>query len=409
MYSGYAMSTEFIKDSQKNFTAALLVLSVFVFESATNLFLPSLPSIQHFFHVSAEYVQHTLSAYLLGFAFLGILSGPISDAIGRRPVMTFGLSLFLLGSFFSYVFATESLNMLILSRFFQGLGAGVATVLVFATMKDMFDNIKCARMMSLMGIVIATAPMISPLIGSSIAEMRNWLTLFSIMLASAILVFSIYACFGKETLHQKKPLNLKIIFKNYGSVIRHPPAMAYIFISMLLYGALFAWIIHAPFFFREVFHLSAFEYALFAACGPIFYMTGAFANYLMLPRVGISGMIIVGLFTASTGAAVLFFLNFIEAPSLGQYLGAFLTFNAGLAPVFSNTGTMAVSLSGDKRGSASALLATFEQAFAACTTYLVSLGSAYSILPASLIILASMVTASGLYFYVRKIFKETEI
>lgn len=394
---------------QNNFTAALLVLAVFLFESATSLFLPSLPSIQDFFKVSAQHVQNTLSAYLLGFALLGIIAGPISDAVGRRPLMIFGLILFLAGSFFSYVFANESLNMLILSRFFQGLGAGVATVLVFATLKDMFDDLKCAQMMSLMGIIIATAPMISPLIGGTIAEISHWMTLFSIMLGGALLVFVVYFFMGRETLIHKKNLNLPSILKNYRVLFSHKSVMGYIIISTLLYGALFAWIVHAPFFFCAVFHLSTLEYALFAACGPIFYMIGAFINYILLPRMGIPSMIVVGLVAASVGALCVLVLSLSQTPSLGLYLGAFLAFNAGLAPVFSNAGTMAISMSEDNRGSASALLAAFEQAFAAFTTFLVGLGSAQSILPASMIMVIAMVVASGIFIRIRKIPKQAEV
>lgn len=398
-----------MSNMNKNFIAGLLVLSVVLFESATNIFLPALPSIQEFFKESVQHVQMTLSVYLLGFALLGVIAGPISDAIGRKPVIVFGLGLFLLGSFFSYIFADESLNMLITARFFQGLGAGVATVLVIASIKDMFDEIKCARMLSLMGMVIATAPMIAPLVGGAIAEVSHWMVLFSLMFYGAAVVFVIYLISGKETNQHKKKLNLNFIWKNYRAVLANPNAMRYIIISMLLYGALFAWVFQAPFFFEEEFQLGAFDYALFAACGPLAYMSGSFFNYKCLPKFGFYGMITIGLIAATVGASVLLILCLFKIHSLGFYLGGFLSFNAGLAPVFSNSSTKSVSLVDDKRGAASALLATFEQSFAAFTTYSVGLFNSANILPAVVIMFIALILAVLLFRSISESTKKSAI
>jgi DHA1 family bicyclomycin/chloramphenicol resistance-like MFS transporter len=142
------------------FVPVLLILIIAVSEMATAIYTPSLGLVAEFFGVSQAIVQWTVSINLLGLAMSGPFYGPLSDCFGRRNVLRIGMVLFLLGSLAS-TFAM-SINVLLMARFVQGLGAGVAVVVAFAVVRDLFDEQSSARVLSFMGMAIALSPALHP-------------------------------------------------------------------------------------------------------------------------------------------------------------------------------------------------------------------------------------------------------
>src|SRR5476649_649095 len=120
------MKTKMNSLSLHRLTPILLMFAVLAFEMSTDLYLPSLPEIAQFFSVPDAAAQTTLSAYLLGFSLLGLVAGPLSDTIGRRPVILGSMSVFALGSICCWI--APSMTSLILARFMQGIGAGMTMV-----------------------------------------------------------------------------------------------------------------------------------------------------------------------------------------------------------------------------------------------------------------------------------------
>ena len=135
------MTTKMHSLSLHRLTPILLMFAVLSFEMSTDLYVPSLPEMGSYFHVSDAAVQTTISAYLLGFALLGLLAGPLSDRLGRRPVMIGCMAVFSLGSIACWL--APSMSSLIASRFIQGLGAGMSMVVSTAILKDIYDEKIC--------------------------------------------------------------------------------------------------------------------------------------------------------------------------------------------------------------------------------------------------------------------------
>ncbi len=105
---------------------------------STDMYLPSLPSIQQHFGATTGQVQWTLSAYLLGFALGQVFYGPLSDRRGRKRVMLVGLTLYAVANFASAL--APSLEVLIGARFVQGLGAAGPLVLARAIVRDLYEG-----------------------------------------------------------------------------------------------------------------------------------------------------------------------------------------------------------------------------------------------------------------------------
>ena len=115
-------------------TPILLMFAVLAFEMSTDIYLPSLPEMGRYFSVPDAFAQTTLSAYLLGFALLGLIAGPLSDSVGRRPIILGSMGIFALGSIFCWIAPT--MTSLLIARFATGIGAGMAMVVSTAILKD---------------------------------------------------------------------------------------------------------------------------------------------------------------------------------------------------------------------------------------------------------------------------------
>lgn len=124
---------------------------------ATDMYLPSLPAIANGFSVSAGAAQRTLTSFMAGFSIGMLLYGPLSDAYGRRPVLLGGIALFTLASVGCVV--AGSIDMLIVVRFLQALGAGAASVLARAIARDAHEPSDAAKVLSMVAIVTAVGPL----------------------------------------------------------------------------------------------------------------------------------------------------------------------------------------------------------------------------------------------------------
>src|SRR5690349_5338040 len=143
-------------------TALLALLTAFG-PVSTDMYLPSLPDIGRVLSASPAEVQLTLSAYLIGFAIGQITYGPFSDRYGRRPVLLIALALFCAGSLVCAV--SPRIDVLIAARTLQALGGAGAIVIARAIVRDLYAGARAGRELSLMGSIMAIAPIVAPLIG----------------------------------------------------------------------------------------------------------------------------------------------------------------------------------------------------------------------------------------------------
>src|SRR5438132_272511 len=132
---------------------------------AIDMYLPALPTLATEFSVDAARVQHTLSAYLLGLAVGQLAFGPIADRYGRKPPLVGGLVVFTLASVGCLLAGT--IGHFVVLRFAQALGGASGMVVIRAVIRDKFDEIQSARVLSLMMLVMGAAPILAPLGGGA--------------------------------------------------------------------------------------------------------------------------------------------------------------------------------------------------------------------------------------------------
>jgi DHA1 family multidrug/chloramphenicol efflux transport protein-like MFS transporter len=258
--------------------ACFLVLYEFLTYIANDMIMPAMPSVVKQFHAPESWIATSLTAYILGGASLQLFLGPISDAIGRRPVMRLGTILFFI--FTILIIFSDNISHFMFARFFQGMGLCFIAVIGYATIQEIFGEGDAIRLIAMMANVSIIAPLIGPLIGAVVVHYTSWHYIYIVIaFFSLIAAWGIYQ-FMPETLgqtthaghtYQPTPLSLRSVFNQYKALISNKIFMSYTFALGFIAGPCISWIALSPLMVITQSHYSIFVYAilqipLFGAC-----------------------------------------------------------------------------------------------------------------------------------------------
>lgn len=179
--------------------------------------IPSFPSIMNHFDATEAQVQTTLSANFFAFCVSGLFYGPLSESLGRRGLMVFGATLFLIGAV-GCVFSF-SINQLIFWRFVQGLGTSSGIILGFAMISDRYQGSEAAQKISLVNAFCTIFMATAPVIGGVLIHYFTWRTNFSAIAIIGVITWFSLIFFLPETKQEKEPLRIGGIFGDYFKVI----------------------------------------------------------------------------------------------------------------------------------------------------------------------------------------------
>lgn len=228
---------------------------------AIDAYLPAMAALADDVGASIHHTELSLSTFLAGFALGQLVFGPISDRVGRKPVLLGGLVVFLLASL--AITTVGSLGELLAWRFVQALGGGATVVNSAAIVRDCFKGSEAAKVMSTMAIIMLMAPLVAPVVGSGLLYLADWWLIFVFLAA--------YAGFLMWLLGTKLPetrppggsaATLVTVLANYVSVLRDRNAMGFIAAASMSFAGLFAFVTASPFLYLEHFGLTPSLYPL---------------------------------------------------------------------------------------------------------------------------------------------------
>ena len=164
---------------------------------AIDMYLPALPTIAADLHASTAATQMTLMTFFVSFGVCQIAYGPVSDMVGRKPPLYFGIAIFALGSVGCGL--SPSIGWLIFFRFIQGVGAASVAVIPRAVIRDLHTGVEATRLMSLVMLVFSVSPILAPLTGSALIVPFGWRAVFVAVTNAAILALLLLATVFPET------------------------------------------------------------------------------------------------------------------------------------------------------------------------------------------------------------------
>ncbi len=224
----------------------ILGLLAMLMPLSIDMYLPALPVIAAQYNVPDGSAQMTLSTYILGFALGQLLYGPMADSLGRKPVILGGTLVFAAAAVACAL--SQTVDMLIVMRFFHGLAAAAASVVINALMRDIYPKDEFSRMMSFVMLVTTIAPLVAPMVGGAVLVWFSWHAIFWILALVALLASLMIGLFIRETLpaERRQPFHLRTTLGNFATLFRHKRVLSYMLASGFSFAGMFSSLAPVP-------------------------------------------------------------------------------------------------------------------------------------------------------------------
>jgi DHA1 family bicyclomycin/chloramphenicol resistance-like MFS transporter len=328
-----------------------LILLAGISALAMNIFLPSLPGMTAYFDTEYGLIQLSVALYLAVNAGLQVIMGPISDRIGRRPVILGGMGIFLLATL-GCIFAPNILIFLTF-RMIQATVV-VAMVLSRAVVRDMVPEAQAASMIGYVTMGMAVVPMIGPAIGGVLDQVFGWKANFwALFILGAGVFWLTWRDLGETAPLSGRSLTQQ--FREYPELLTSPRFWGYSMAAALASGAFFAYLGGAPFVGDRVFGLDPATLGLYFGAPAIGYFAGNFISGRFSVRIGINRMVLWGtLFNAGgIGLNLLLFYAGLGTPL--TFFGLMTLMGLGNGMLIPNATAGALSVRPHLAGTASGL------------------------------------------------------
>jgi len=273
---------------------------------STDFYLPSLPEIARVMQTDVAGAQATLSSFLFGFAAGQIFWGPLSDRLGRKPILLAGLGLFSVATL-ACAFA-PSIEALTLARALQALGASGPIVLGRAMVRDLYDGVRAGRELARMGMFMGLVPAVAPVIGGVLQTAFGWRSTFLASLAFGFALILVIVTVMPETLRARSPQPLSpiAIFRGFGVLLRNRAFRVYVALTALAYAGLFAFISGSSFVLIGIYGLTPVQFGFSFGFGVLGFILGTILAQRLVGRRGMDSVIGIGVaYLAGGGLAML--------------------------------------------------------------------------------------------------------
>ncbi len=316
-----------------------------------NIHLPSLPSMTEYFQTDYRLMQLSVALYLAGNAVVQILVGPISDQMGRRPVIMGSIVLFLLATL-GCIYAPTA-EIVLMFRIAQ-TAVAATMVLSRAAVRDMFDTDQAASMIGYVTMGMAVVPMLGPAVGGFLDQWLGWQANFWLLFLVAAATLAItFVDFGETAGRSGKTLLAQ--FREYPELLRSPRFWGYSLASGLASGAFFAYLGGAPFVGTQIYGLSAAALGVWFAAPAIGYFVGNFISGRFSTRIGVNRMVLWGCLINGGGVLLSLMIALAGADSVYSFFGLMCFVGLGNGMSIPNATAGAISVRPHLAGTASGL------------------------------------------------------
>ena len=369
-----------------------------------DMYLPSLPDIARSLQAPVLNVQLTISSYLFGFAVGQIFYGPVSDRLGRKPVLLVALVLYAAATVACA--SAQSVHELIAARFIQALGGAGSIVLARAVVRDIYSGARAGRELSLMGSITAFAPIVAPMIGGVLQTVFGWRAIFVLLVLFAGVSGAAAALLLPETLKESPAGRFSFagMGELYRSVLVHRGFLANLGILTTTFVGLFAWVSGAPIVMQgSVYGLSPLVFGVTFAIGAAGYMVGAYISARIVIRLGLDRTMGIGCATLAIGGLIMAAVVALGLTNVLWFVGAMTIYLAGLGFALPTAMAGALTPFPDRAGTASSLMGFAQQSSAAIAAGCIGLYLGHSAWPVAAVVSTMGCTAFVVWALTRRV------
>lgn len=341
--------------SSREFTILMALLMSIVAISIDAL-LPALGIIGSELQVTdPNHAQLVIGFLFAGMAVGQLIAGPMSDALGRKPILFTGIMLYLVGSVYCYI--ATSFDGLLLGRAIQGLGVAGPYVTATSVVRDKYAGRDMARVMSLIMMIFILVPAIAPSIGQAILHIAPWRSIFLLYIGYAIAIGIWIALRLEETLPPAKRIALKGIafYEGFREVTSNRTTVSYMVAMGLCFGSFIGYLGASQQIFQDQFGVGE-DFALYFGGLALVLGVASLANSKFVGKYGMRYICTRAMGAIVVASAAFYALHYVTPITLWMFVGyaAVLFFAFGL--MFGNLNAIAMEPMGHIAGMASAIM-----------------------------------------------------
>lgn len=263
---------------------------------------PAYVQMREDFGVGSAAMQQVVSVYMLAFAAMSLFHGPLSDAVGRKPVMVTGAAVYTLASVGAAL--APSLPVLLVCRALQGVSAGAGTIVSRTVVRDLFEGAQAQRLMSAVAMIFGIGPALAPVVGGWLLQIGPWPVVFWFLavFGASIAVLVLVLLPESHPPEHRTPLRPGVVLGNLGRALRHRRFLVLTGASAFSFGAQFLYIAGAPILVVDILGLGEQDFWVVFVPMVGAMVTGSFANGRLAGRLPGHRLIGIGQGIALTGA-----------------------------------------------------------------------------------------------------------
>jgi DHA1 family bicyclomycin/chloramphenicol resistance-like MFS transporter len=243
------------------------------------LFLPALPQIATHYDVTPGTAALTVTTYLVSFAFGVLLSGPLADRYGRRPILIGGVALSGLAALTCYFAPT--MGWFVVARVVQGATGGAGITVSRASVGDLFEERELARMYAVLTMALVLGTALAPFVGGVITRHIGWQYGFLFLSgAAAVIAVACYAWLPETRSANIRAHSLAVLGRESRALLSRPLFVGYVVQAALIYALFFVFASLAPFVMTHVLGMPEDSFGLYY----LFLASGFFIGNLLVSR-----------------------------------------------------------------------------------------------------------------------------
>jgi len=378
--------------------AALVLMLVILPVVTMDLQLAAMPDIGRAFNAPVSAVQATLSAFAGVFGLLQLVYGPLSDRLGRKPIIVGGMLLFGLASVGAVL--STSIEMLTAMRMLQAVGATAGPVLGRAAIRDVHGARGAARMLGYVMGAFGLFAIIGPFLGGVLVDAFDWRAAFIGMAGfgfSAALSCWLLFPETRPDAEVRDRASFRQLLRTYAKLLSTRQVLMFVVAGGLMQGAFFAWLAGSPFIIMNLFGYSGTAYGLILPITLVGFIAASFASGRLAGRIPLHRLIVMGLLLAFVSALVGLLLALVGLNALWAIIIPIIGVGIGHGVTLSQCAGGAMAPYPQHAGAASALAGFFQYLGVMTSVALTGLLFDGSALPV-IAVMAGLVVAATLVF-----------
>ncbi|WP_297831848.1 multidrug effflux MFS transporter, partial [Pseudomonas sp.] len=350
----------------------LLVLITLSGTLAMHLFVPALPAAALALGVDSAAMQRTISIYILGLAFGQLAYGPLSDGLGRRPLLLVGLSLYTIAGFCA-AFAGD-LHTLVLARLIQALGGCAGLALGRAIVRDGAKLEDAVRDLATLNLMMMIGPGFAPLMGSLISEHLGWRAIFLVLAGLGAVTLLCTVWLLPETSTPSGQVSVRALCRDYSQLLRSPVFLGFAVGGACMTTAIYAFIAAAPFIIGTELHRPLSEVGIYLGLVIVGMSLGNALTRRLIRVVSVERLLMAGAWLSTCSAVCLLVAVLAGGASVAWIIGPVSLFAVGAGLASPAALSRALSVDAHLTGSAAGLYGFLQMAVGALCTFAVGFG-----------------------------------